>query len=242
MMSLIDKIGALVETCSYNFKPGNETDFADSLGGSWYVSPAAHGIEFLTVVPFYLLMVVYFGHKALNEENYNMLANIKNRPRRSWFETFCLVAMIFSYAVTVIHKLASDTNYFLLQPCHASAVILIIIMAWPSSDEVYQYIPQLLFNIYLHTLWGSVLALVFPDLRDHDMLGEVFNFFFEHGLILVLPFYLLTTKRYVVLPLNIDMALFSFFLYASYHSPLLHAVSLWSGYNINYTLVSPARK
>jgi len=64
----------------------------------------------------------------------------------------------------------------------------------------------------------------------------------EHGLILVLPFYLLTTKRYVVLGLNLDMALFSFFLYVSYHSPLLHAVSLWSGYNINYTLVSPARK
>jgi hypothetical protein len=68
------------------------------------------------------------------------------------------------------------------------------------------------------------------------------NFIVEHGLILLLPFYMLTTKRYVVLPLNINMALFSFFLYASYHSPLLHAVSLWSGYNINYTLVPPTRK
>jgi len=48
-------------------------------------------------------------------------------------------------------------------------------MAWPNEKP--QFVPQLLFNIYLHTLWGSVLALVFPDLRDHDMLGEVFNFF-----------------------------------------------------------------
>lgn len=53
---------------------------------------------------------------------------------------------------------------------------------------------------------------------------------------------MLTTKRYVILPFGIDMVLFSFFLYASYHSPLLHAVSLWSGYNINYTLVPPTRK
>lgn len=123
-----------------------------------------------------------------------------------------------------------------------------------------QLIPRLLFNIYLHTLWGAVLALVFPDLRDHDMLGEVFNFFLgksgkftqsksirrrlinivlEHGLILVVPFYLLYTKRYNALPVSMDVALFSFYLYASYHSPLLHAVSLWSGYNINYTLVPP---
>lgn len=53
---------------------------------------------------------------------------------------------------------------------------------------------------------------------------------------------MISTKRYVVLPLNADMALFTFFLYAAYHSPLLHAVSLWSGYNINYTLVPPTRK
>lgn len=53
-------------------------------------------------------------------------------------------------------------------------MILVVIMAWP--DNRTQFIPQLLFNIYLHTLWGAVLALIFPDLRDHDMLGEVFNF------------------------------------------------------------------
>jgi hypothetical protein len=52
-------------------------------------------------------------------------------------------------------------------------------MAWPNDRS--QFIPQLLFNIYLHTLWGAVLALVFPDLRDHDMLGEVFNFFLGKG-------------------------------------------------------------
>lgn len=53
---------------------------------------------------------------------------------------------------------------------------------------------------------------------------------------------MLTTKRYVILPVSFDMVLFSFFLYSSYHSPLLHAASLWSGYNINYTLVPPTRR
>lgn len=53
-------------------------------------------------------------------------------------------------------------------------------MAWPNDKN--QFIPQLLFNIYLHTLWGAILALVFPDLRDHDMLGEVFNFFLGTGI------------------------------------------------------------
>lgn len=35
-MGVFDFIGATVEACSYKFRPGNETDFADSLGGSWY--------------------------------------------------------------------------------------------------------------------------------------------------------------------------------------------------------------
>ncbi|GAA5795307.1 hypothetical protein HPULCUR_000663 [Helicostylum pulchrum] len=86
----MDKIGRFVESVSYDFKPGSETDFNDGLGGS-------------------------------------------------------------------------------------CAVILIMVMAWPTKFN--QFAPQLLFNIYLHTLWGAILALVFPDLRDHDMLGEVFNFF-----------------------------------------------------------------
>jgi hypothetical protein len=35
-ISFIDKIGAVVQYCSYkNFRPGHETDFADSLFGSW---------------------------------------------------------------------------------------------------------------------------------------------------------------------------------------------------------------
>jgi hypothetical protein len=49
-------------------------------------------------------------------------------------------------------------------------------MLWPSKQH-HPLIPRLLLNTYYYTLWGAILALIFPDLRDHDMLGEVFNFF-----------------------------------------------------------------
>ncbi|KAI9340974.1 transmembrane protein [Pilaira anomala] len=235
----MDTIGRYVEYISYDFKPGSETDFNDGLGGSWYVSPTYHGVEFIMMAPFFMTMTAYFGYKAVlnNKVNFTLLTGNRDRATRPLFETICLLMMIASYVVTVTHKVYSRTEFFLLQPCHVSALILILMMAWPTKSS--QFIPQLLFNIYLHTFWGAILALVFPDLRDHDMLGEVFNFFLEHGLILLLPFYMLTTKRYVILPVSFDMVLFSFFLYSSYHSPLLHAASLWSGYNINYTLVPP---
>ncbi|KAI9254791.1 hypothetical protein EDC94DRAFT_237987 [Helicostylum pulchrum] len=141
-----------------------------------YISYIAR-YRILTVAPFYLIMTAYFGYKAIlnNKVNYTLLTENKIRPSRSTFELMCLVTVIASFVVTVIHKVYSKTELFLLQPCHVSAVILIMVMAWPTKFN--QFAPQLLFNIYLHTLWGAILALVFPDLRDHDMLGEVFNFF-----------------------------------------------------------------
>lgn len=238
-MYILEKLGDIVESYSYNLKPGSETDFNDGIGGSWYISPKAHGVEFVTITPFYLIMTVYFGYKALlkNKINYQLLTDQDPGKRRTWIEVLCLLSLIVSYSITVTHKVLTGTEIFLLQPCHVSAAILIMIQAWPS--KLPRWIPRLLFNIYLHTLWGAVLALIFPDLRDHDMLGEIFNFFLEHGLILVVPFYLLYIKRITALPKSVDVALFNFFLYAAYHSPLLHAVSLWSGYNVNYTLVPP---
>ncbi|KAG2230249.1 hypothetical protein INT48_009819 [Thamnidium elegans] len=116
----MDNIGRFVESVSYNFKPGSETDFNDGLGGSWYVSPTSHGIEFLTVAPFYLIMTAYFGYKTIlnNKVNYTLLTENRIRPSRSTFETICLVTTIASYAVTVIHKVYTRTEFFLLQCCN----------------------------------------------------------------------------------------------------------------------------
>lgn len=59
-------------------------------------------------------------------------------------------------------------------------------------------------------------------------IGDSFTdlFSLEHGLILVAPGYLMYSKRYVVMPASLDMALFSFFLYAFYHCPILQILAL----------------
>lgn len=47
--------------------------------------------------------------------NYNLLKKAKNRPPRSLLENICLITMIASYAVTLVHKVVSGTEIFLLQ-------------------------------------------------------------------------------------------------------------------------------
>ncbi|KAG2224859.1 hypothetical protein INT45_008041 [Circinella minor] len=257
---ILHTLGAYVKHYAVDLAPGNETDFSDSLGGTWYISPTQHAIEFLTLAPLYIGFAVYFGYRAFNKSTsaYRLLTSTEKLPPRSFLEILCLALLIASLSTTVIHKAVTGTLMFLMQPCHVSAGLLILVMSWPSHK--YPIIPRVLFNIYLHTLWGAILALIWPDLRDHDMFGEIFNFFMgkllnrhlewmkkdikakrsEHILVLALPFYMVLTRRYVVIPLSLDMALFSFFLYAAYHSPVLHVSSLLSGFNLNYALVPPA--
>ncbi|ORZ21345.1 TMEM164 family-domain-containing protein [Absidia repens] len=229
-----------VKAWSFDFPPYHLTDFEDSLGGAWYVSPTQHALELVILVPIFTGLTLYFGNRAWGKHTgaYKLLNSKHAVPEASVLERILLVLMVGSFGITCAHKAVTQTLLFLMQPCHASALLLIIVMMWPFKQ--YQLIPRLLLNIYYYTLWGAILALVFPDLRDHDMLGEVFNFFLEHSLILILPMYLISNPRYVTLPPSLDMALFSFFLYAFYHSPVLHLFSLWSGYNLNYSLVPPA--
>lgn len=47
--------------------------------------------------------------------NYNLLKTDKTRPQRSWIENICLVTMVASYVVTIIHKAHTGTEFFLLQ-------------------------------------------------------------------------------------------------------------------------------
>ncbi|ORY93119.1 transmembrane protein [Syncephalastrum racemosum] len=240
-MDWIRWLGAQVESRSFDFPPGSETDFNDSLGAAWFVSPTHHAIELVSLAPLLVALAAFSGWRLFHPTTkaYQLLADTTTPvPPQSWLERILLLTMIASFSITAIHKVLTGTLLFLLQPCHASAVLLIVVMCWPA--RVYPFIPRLLFNVYLYTLWGAVLALVFPDLRDHDMFGEIFNFFLEHTLVLVLPLYLILTRRYVILPASFSMALFSFFVYAAYHSPVLHVISLASGYNINYVLVPPA--
>ncbi|KAI8066751.1 TMEM164 family-domain-containing protein [Gongronella butleri] len=238
--TMFQTLGDIVKTYSFDFPPHHMTDFSDSLGGAWFVSPTHHGLELVFLVPLFLAFTFYFGNQAFGKHtlNHRLLTSVHAIPKATWVERLLLALTIFSFGTTVVHKAVTDTLLFLMQPCHISAFLLIVVMVWPFESR--PWVPRLLLNIYYYTLWGAILALIFPDLRDHDMFLEIFNFYLEHVLDIVVPLYLINNPRYVTLAPSPSMALFSFFLYAAYHSPVLHVCALWSGLNLNYTLVPPA--
>ncbi|KAH8554764.1 TMEM164 family-domain-containing protein [Umbelopsis sp. PMI_123] len=217
-----------------------ETDWSQSAVGSWYVPPSQHGLELMCLSLFFALGTTYFGLAAFGPGlNRKLLFNFASTRKQGLVERTLFTALAVSLATTYIHKVIRGTVLFMLQPCHMSAMLLLLVMSWPDKSSP---IPHVLFNIYLHTFWGTIAALLFPDLRDHYLLGETFNFFAEHIIILILPFYMAYSGRYLVLPPSTKVAMFSFMLYGLYHSPLIHVVALKTSININYIFSPPPSK
>lgn len=105
---------------------------------------------------------------------YHLLSNFEPIGPATKTEKILFASLLGSFSLTLAHKIIRKNKLFMLQPCHMSAGLLLLIMADPNKSSV---VTNLLFNIYLHTQWGAIAALIFPDLRDQYLIGETFNFF-----------------------------------------------------------------
>lgn len=140
-----------------------------------YVPPSQHGLELICLSLVFALGTTYYGLAAFGPGlNRKLLFNFAPTRKASLVERTLFAALVISLATTYIHKFIRGTTLFMLQPCHMSAILLVLVMSWPDKSSP---IPHVLFNIYLHTYWGTIAALLFPDLRDHYLIGETFNFF-----------------------------------------------------------------
>lgn len=218
-----------------------ETDWEDSTKGSWYLHPRQHGIEFLFLSTGFASATAYYLRKVLNPSSltWKLLSNFKPIGPATRAEKILVASLLGTFSLTVAHKIIRRNKLFMLQPCHMSAGLLLLLLTNPNKSSI---TANLLFNIYLHTQWGAIAALIFPDLRDQYLIGETFNFFAEHVLILVAPVYMIYSGRYLVLPASKNMAFLSFFVYSFFHSPVLQIAAIKSGQNLNYAFSPPPIK
>ncbi|EPB84092.1 hypothetical protein HMPREF1544_09152 [Mucor circinelloides 1006PhL] len=218
-----------------------ETDWAQSSFGSWYNEPRQHGLELLFLASFWGFATYIMFSRLLKPgtKNYKLLTEFQVPCRASLTERGMTLSLICSLLLTLTHKIIRNRVWFMMQPCHMSGVLLLFTLVYPNKRSP---IPHIFFNIYLHLQWGALAALAFPDLREHTMIGETFNFFAEHILLLVVPVYMIYSRRYVVLPKSKEILFLSFFSYSFFHTPLLHLISLVSGYNLNYMWAPPPIK
>jgi hypothetical protein len=140
-----------------------------------YVHPRQHALELVFLSSTFACASYHFYGQALGPGTYNrfLLTHFVPAAKATWAERGVLLSLIASYGLTLTHKILRKNILFMLQPCHVNCLLLIFTMLARKSSAL----PNIIFNIYLHTQWGGLAALVFPDLRDHHYFGETFNFF-----------------------------------------------------------------
>ena len=165
------------------------------------------------------------------------LKSFKPRSSLSLGEVLALFATLSSVSLRAIHlyNRGPANVIFLLQPCHLYAFTLCTLPLLPQRS----FLPHFLFNVMIYILWGAMLAVIFPDLRDYAQLFELENFWIEHALVLILPIYFVVTKKYQLFPFSLSFAFTSWVAFALYHSAILCTAALTVGKNLNYMLAPP---
>ncbi|KAG1147431.1 hypothetical protein G6F37_007934 [Rhizopus arrhizus] len=218
-----------------------DTDWSNSIEGSWYLPPRQHATELLFLSTGFASATTYCLSKVLDptSSTWNQLSTFQPIGPATPVEYLLTFSLFSSLSLTFAHKIIRKNKMFMLQPCHMGAGLLLLTLCNPNKSSI---TTSLLFNIYLHTQWGGIAALMFPDLRDHELVGETFNFFAEHILILIAPIYMIYSGRYLLIPTSFDMALLSFSVFSFFHSPILQICALTSGFNLNYMFSPPPIK
>jgi hypothetical protein len=80
-----------------------------------------------------------------------------------------------------------------LQPCHVITTVELLVLFAPHGSFIDMTI---VFNLMLYWVWNPLIAILQPDLRDYKHFRDLFNYFFQHALIILIPFYLLFTRQY----------------------------------------------
>ncbi|ORX88059.1 hypothetical protein K493DRAFT_290848 [Basidiobolus meristosporus CBS 931.73] len=212
-----------------------ETDWSSGYAGSWFISPRQHTIEFLSYLSIFTLAATYFYKRGFKNAKANRI-DVPSYPR-SLCEKLVITVLSFSLVLVAAHKYMTDSTIFLLQPCHVSLVILLTVLICPKTWRL----PHVLFNVYLNIMWGTILALLFPDYRSYTLFLEVENFILEHWLILLTPLYIFYTRKVAVWKPSVSMTLASHCFYALYNVVILLPFALVSGQNLNYQLSPPVQ-
>eukprot|EP01137_Pigoraptor_chileana_P002385 Opistho-2@41157 len=208
---------------------------ATSLSGSWFLSPRQHVIEFIVYNAFFLTIFFVLSKRLTAKGGAYYFIEVDARRKRTIVEHLATLSLLVTLGYTLYFKYLRGGTLFLLQPCHISLAILIVLSFAPAGWKG----AHLLFNMYFYWMWGAILALAFPDLRDYEDPVEIFFFFFEHYLLVVIPFVFYAVGRFEILEPTLAITLCAFSVKAIYHSIVLESLALYTGLNLNYLMSPP---
>ncbi|XP_043276162.1 uncharacterized protein [Venturia canescens] len=151
------------------------------------------------------------------------------RTGRKWL----LVLMTLILGIEIGFKFTSRTIVYLLNPCHiTTAVQLYLLSAKPSP------LVTTIFRLHLNFLNGPVLAYLFPEIESRHILPDKAMYYLQHGLMLVIPYYLLRVGGAYNVESRKDLSwsIFAYGINLIYHWWILQAAAMPVQVNLSHIL------
>jgi uncharacterized membrane protein YwaF len=220
-----------------------------SPGERWYVPPTQTLIEAILMVTVGICLLKSTRNWMRESESKRESGGggggvVRRRGGRTTGDLAVGLLLVLSLAIQAMYKLIEGPDpagplpfdvdiLFALQPCHVSGTLYALSLLTTNEER-----GEWTFNVSLHYLYGTLLAMAVPDTAALHRFGEVEAFWIHHVLVLLAPLYLLARRRYTwhagAGPWKTAVALALLF-----HNLVQLPFALASGVNVNYMLVPP---
>lgn len=146
-----------------------------------YLTTIRHIIESAVMVPLAIVILKYglvrLPTIRFNYDNANQIFALRQ---------LLLITMTALLGLEMGFKLCTRTAIYILNPCHVTSMLQVYLLAAKPSKWT-----TTLFRIHINFLNGPLLAFLFPEHDSRKITFELSTYYMQHGLMFVIPFYLI---------------------------------------------------
>lgn len=212
----------------------------------WYLSPEQHASE-LIIFNIIMVVILVFALRKGREVNASNNASGKSitkpnagskyeKQELSFILQVYRIILLLCFLATVVHKVNGEKISNMLMPCHVATAFYLYCLFTPNKQAA-----EHVFNISVHYMFFTWLAIAMPDLRGLKQFGEIFNFWVHHWILCFIPLHVIITGHY-----KLDRTNNYYFKIAAVvglfvHFNMMSIAGLISGHNVGYMLAPPTK-
>lgn len=192
-----------------------------------YLTPKRRIIETLFISMFIVIFLVW-GYRHINLPTKVSYVNHDRVGRR-----VLLIIMSLVLGMEIGFKFTSRTVIYILNPCHVTTAVQLYLLAADPSPTV-----TAIFRIHLNFMNGPLLAYLFPETESRRIFADKAMYYIQHGLMVVIPYYLLRIGGVYNVERLSDMSwsVFSYGINLAYHFWVIQVIALPVQVNLSHML------